>query len=50
MEQQLQFISLQLPKKLAAEARIEAAKRNLSRSELIRRAVVEFLKMGQQNG
>jgi len=43
------FLSVLLSKDLAHRARIEAAKRNVSRSEFVRRAVVEFLRQIEQS-
>lgn len=37
------FMSLTIPLELAKAARIEAAKLNISRSELVRRVIVEYL-------
>ena len=37
-------ISAQFPTDLAQAARVEAARRNVSRAELIRQAVAEFLR------
>lgn len=38
-------ISAQFPTDLAQAARVEAARRNVSRAELIRKAVAEYLKL-----
>lgn len=42
------FMAAQVPFDLARRARVEAAKRNVSRSELVRQAVAAFLQEGEQ--
>ncbi len=41
------FVSLAMPAGLAQQARIAAAVRGISRSELIRQAVIKFLEAQQ---
>lgn len=40
---ELTFVSAQMPEPLAIRARIAAAQMNVSRSEFLRRALVEYL-------
>ncbi len=42
--QKIEFVSARFEFGLARQARIEAARRNISRSELLRQAVTEFLR------
>lgn len=44
MEDQKVFISAEVPKSLGVEARVAAAKMNISRSEFVRRAIQAELK------
>lgn len=39
-----QIVSISLPPSLATKARVEAAKLNISRSKLIRRAIRKYLR------
>ncbi len=43
--QSLEFINARFDSALARRARVEAARRNISRSELVRQAVAEFLRL-----
>lgn len=49
MEKGRTFISCYASSDLALKVRVEAAKKNISRSELVRRAVVAYLQQNTQN-
>ena len=45
MEEDKDFISLELPMELSVRARTQAGKLNISRSELVRQAIEQYLIM-----
>lgn len=49
MEEKLIFISLQLPEQLAQDARVEAAKLGISRSEFIRQSLADSIEKLKDN-
>lgn len=45
MEEQSVIVTLKMPKELAVKSRVKAASMDISRSELIRRAVENYIKV-----
>ena len=48
MEEDKDFISLELPMELSVKARTEAGKLNISRSEFVRQAIEYYLEIVKQ--
>jgi metal-responsive CopG/Arc/MetJ family transcriptional regulator len=48
MDNKKQYMTLMIPQRLAIQARVVASRQNMSRSKLVRLAIVEYLKRLEQ--